>query len=174
MGKFKFQTNKDGGFTLPPEGTFDLQIIEVKPDSSNDGDPQIVVKVEIADGEHEGASFRQYYTANEERGWALLNLLKATGIEYTAGEAEEGEPAEIEFDPDDLLHAYFRARIELNRNETKKKTYINLREEQASTMSDDDAPAEDEDAPADEPEPEAEAKAKADAPQGRRRARPRA
>lgn len=164
MGKFKFKSNKDGGFVLPPEGTFDLQIVEAKPDVSNNGDPQIVIKVEIADGPHEGMAFRQFYTANEERGWALINLLKATGVDYEVVEGDEGEPAEFEFDPDDLIHAYFRATIELNRNEAKKKTYINLREEQPSTLADDDA---DEPEANDEPEPAPEPQ------KTRRRARPR-
>jgi len=179
MGKFKFKADKDGGFVLPPEGTFDLQIVEAKPDTSNNGDPQIVVKVEIADGPHEGMAFRQFYTANEERGWALLAMLKATGIDYEMAEGDEGEPSEFEFDPDDLIHAYFRATIVLNRNEEKKKTYINLREEQASTLSDAGEEDEEEDAPADEPPPAEEEKvdeppAAAAKSSGRRRARPRA
>lgn len=165
MGKFKFTTNKDGGFVLPPEGTFDLQIVEAKEDVSNAGDPQIVVKVEIADGPHEGMSFRQYYTANEAQGWVLLALLKATGIDYEMVEGTEGEPAEFGFDVEDLIHSYFRATIELNKNEGKGKTYINLREQQASTLS--------EGAGEDKPEPESQPEPAKAAASGGRRARPR-
>ena len=161
MGKFKFKANQDGGFTLPPEGTFDLQIIEVKTDANKDGEPQIVPRIRIADGPHEDIKFRQYYTANEERGWALVNLLKACGVDYAVSEAAEGEVPEFEFDPDDLLYAYFRARIELNKNETSGKTYINLKEEQASKLSD-------------EPTTDADAKPAGDAPAtSHRRPRPR-
>lgn len=171
MGKFKFQANQDG-FTLPPEGTFDFEIIEVKEDQSRDGDPQIVARLEIAEGPHEGVKFRQYYTASESRGWVLVNLLKACGVDYEMTESDDGEPPEFSFDSDDLLGCYFRAEIVLNRDEAKKKTYINLNGETASTLSNDGE--EEEDAPEEEEEPEAEAAPEAAPPKRRGRGRPRA
>lgn len=171
MAKLKFSANQDG-FTLPPEGTFDFEIIEVKLDQDRKGDPQVVTRLEIADGPHEGIRFRQYYTANESRGWVLVNLLKACGVDYEVTDGEDGEPPEFEFDPDDLLGCYMRAEIVLNRDEQKKKTYINLNNEQASKLSGADDGAEQEQEP-EQDDTEVDEPPVEEAPKARRR-RPRA
>lgn len=168
MAKLRFRTSKDGGFQLPPEGTFDLQAVEVKADQTdNNGDPQVVVRWEIASGPETGKKFRQYYTLNEDRGFFFQRTLDAAGVDYELIPSEDPEEGpEIVFDPDDIPGCYIRATIKLNRNEAKGKTYVNLTDEQASAMSGSDDEEEDEGGN----EPEAEEKPQTER---RRRARPR-
>lgn len=134
MAKLKFRGSKDGGFVLPPEGTFDLQAIEIKDDSTDkDGNQQVVVRWEIAAGPEEGKKFRIYYTMNEERSWVFRRTLDACGVDYLIAD-EDGDDVEFEVDPDDLLHCYMRARIE-HFHANSGKTYVNLKDEQPSKLS---------------------------------------
>lgn len=137
MARLKFRGNKDGGFTLPPEGTYDLQIVSIKADeTSNEGDPQVVVQFEIIGGPQAGSKFRQYYTLNEDRSWVFLKLLKAAGVDYSVTEGDGENDDEFDLDPDELLQCYLRARLTHYHNEAKNKTYINMADEQASKLSD--------------------------------------
>jgi len=177
MAKLSFKLKEGSGFQIPPEGVYDYQITEVSTDTDKEGSPQVVCQLTIVGTESDGMAFKQYYTLNEKRGWLLLKLLDVTGVEYTKVEAEEdGELPELTFDPDDLLYAFFQAELIVNRDEAKKKDYINLRNEQASTLSDEDASegADEGDEPAAEaaPEPEPEPPAAEEKPKARRRRRP--
>lgn len=171
MGKIRFRANKKGGFKLPPEGTFDLQIVGVSEGTDREGAPQVIVKFEIADGPHSGSAFRQYYTLNEERSWLFKKLCEVAGLEVLdQSEDEDDEEGEFDVDIDELNERYIRATIELNKK--GDKTFVNLRDEQPSKLqaqTDDDGEG-DADGEDDAQEEEGDAEA---APAGQEAAPPR-
>lgn len=151
MSKIRFRASKGGDFQLPPEGTFDLQIVEVKESTTKAGDPQIVVQFEIAAGEHSGTKFRQYYALTEERAWAFRALCEHAGLPME-GQDEDGNTAEFEADLEDLLERYIRATVHLNKSSDGARTFVNLRDEQPSKLGgqEDEAEDDEEAAPAEE------------------------
>lgn len=174
--KIRFRASKTGSFKLPPEGTYDLQIVKVETDkTSKDGEPQVVVTFEIADGEQAGLKFKQFYTLNEERGWLFRVLCEVAGLALeNQNEDPDDDLAEFDMDPDDLLERYIRATVLINKVGEKK--YVNLRDEQASTFqgaSEGDSDG-DEEEPADEPPANAGTSSSAPSgnPAGRRRRAP--
>lgn len=133
---FNTSTKGGGGFSLPPEGTYDFEIIEVvEQDADDEGSPRLYLQLKVADGDQEGAEVRDYHTLSPKRAWTMRNVLNATGAPYDLmDEDEDEETATFDFDTDDLLGRYFRADLTHYRNEAKKRTYPNFSEVQVSPL----------------------------------------
>lgn len=137
--KIQFTTNKSGGFKLPPEGTFELQVVDAKFDKvTQDGDLNPMLQLEIVEGPEASSKFRQYYTLNEDRGWVFRDVLDALGVDYEVIESDDpdDDSAAFEFDPDDVLNRYMRAELTHYHNPKNGKTYINLGNLQPSKLGD--------------------------------------
>lgn len=175
MTRIAFSANKGSGFKLPPEGTYDFEITDVKEDKPDkNGDIRIFLQLKIADGPQAGSEVRHYHTLSSERGWTLREVLQAVGADYTEDDGGEGEPYSIECDTDELIGRYFRADLTHYKNPNTGKTSPNINQVQVSPLQEAAAggtEAAPEEPPAEAPKP-APQTAKA-APQGTARPRPR-
>jgi hypothetical protein len=187
MAKISYKAKKGGNYKLPPEGTYDYEIVGYEMEDPDDGgNPRLFLNLKIADGDQAGAEVRDYHTLNEKMGWKMRNVLQNTGVDYEESDGGEGEPYAIEFDPDDLIGRYFRADLTHYKNPNTKKTYPNFGEHQVSPLQEaaqadsGEAPAAEEAPPAEEPAsakastaPATPAKQNASANAGTSRPRPR-
>jgi hypothetical protein len=180
MARIAFSANKGSGFKLPPEGTYDFEITDVKTEEKPDknGDPRIYLQLKIADGPQAGSEVRHYHTLSSERGWTLREVLQAAGVDYAEEDGGEGEPYSIECDTDELIGRYFRADLTHWKNTNTGKVSANINQVQVSPLQEaaagGDADAAEEPAP--EPAktaPKAATTAAKAAPQGTARPRPR-
>lgn len=179
MGKIQFQAKKGGDFKLPPEGTYDFEIIDWKEEKADDeGNFRLYLQLKVADGDHAGSEVRDYHTLSAERGFTFRNVLMATGVDYNEeGGGEDGSPYSIECDPDELIGRYFQADLTHYKNERTKKTYPNFNEVRVSPFQQAANGESAEESAADEPATEAappKAATPPKAPQGTARPRPRA
>lgn len=180
MGKIQYRANKGSGFKLPPVGTYDFEIAEVKEDKVDDeGNPRLFLQLKIADGDQQGSDVRMYHTLSQERGWLMREVLQATGVDYEEEDGGEGEPYSIGFDTDDLIGRFFRAELTHYENKNTGKKFPNFSEIQISPLQQAaDGGEEQVEEPAEPEPPKAAAKvapAKAAgkaAPQGTQRPRP--
>lgn len=103
MGRrIKFNAKQGGGYVPLPEGTYDLELLDVEQTTSKNDNPQLKVSATVADGPSAGKKVTIWYSLVPQAGWKLRNLLDALLVEYDAEEDEDGGDA-IEFDPEDLV-----------------------------------------------------------------------
>lgn len=172
--KIQFNANKGEGFKLPPAGTYDFEITDVKEEKADDeGNQRIYFQLKIAEGDNAGHEIRQYHTLSQERGFTLRNVLQACGVDYAEEDGGEGEPYSIECDTDDLIGRYFRADLTIYTNPKTGKKSPNFNDVQVSPLQEvasggEETPAEEEKKTTTKP-----AAKTASAPQGTNRPRPR-
>lgn len=132
----KFTRNSKGGdFELLPQGTYEVQILEVKQKTSKNDNPQVELLFEVQDGEHAGKRFRQWYTMTEKAAWRFAALCEAAGVaQQDTGEKDpEGNPI-MECDEQELLQRYVR--LELAHREFNDKLQLDVKKHHPSALSD--------------------------------------
>ena len=135
MAKIQYKANKGSGFKMPPAGTYDFEIVDVKDEKpDNDGNMRIYLQLKIAEGDQQGSDVRMYCTLSAERGWMLRNVLQACLVDYEENDGGEGEPYEVSFDTDDLIGRFFRADLTIYTNPNTGKKSPNFNEIQVSPL----------------------------------------
>ena len=81
------------GFSVVPAGTFDCEVVAVKPAKTAEGKRQVYFEYEVKAGEHEGSTFREYFAMDSDDGKSYLK-----GRFYSLG-CDEGQgkylPADV-------------------------------------------------------------------------------
>jgi hypothetical protein len=105
MAVIQFDNAPDKGFTPPPEGVYDLEILNCEQKTSQAGNPQLELQTEVASGELEGRKIRLWYSLTPQSAWKLKKLLIATHTPHEIlGDEKTGT---VSFDSDDLIGAIF-------------------------------------------------------------------
>ena len=60
------------GFSVVPAGTFDCEVVAVKPAKTAEGKRQVYFEYEVKAGEHEGSTFREYFAMDSDDGKSYL------------------------------------------------------------------------------------------------------
>lgn len=136
MAKINFTRGK-GGFDLLPEGTYDFTIKSVKQGTAKtSGNAQLEVDLEVVDGNHAGASHREWYSLSPKAGWKIAALLEAAGIDAVdTGQVNEESDPVLEADPDELVGRFIRGTISHEKYEKTGKTNARLNKEEPSPFT---------------------------------------
>lgn len=99
-----------GNFEILPEGTFDCEIKKVDTGTNNNGNEQLVVDFEVADGPLAGRKHKEWIVLTV--GWRIDRLRKAAGVdEIDTGEKDpQGKPI-MSFDEQDLVGKFVQLEI---------------------------------------------------------------
>jgi hypothetical protein len=117
MPIIEFDAPSNEGFQPLPEGTYWLRIESVEQGTSSAGNPQLVVKTKVVDGEYANKSVTIWYSLTPKSTWKLKALLDATDVPY------EEVGGRVRFDTDDLYDREFvvDASVGVNPNTQKPK-----------------------------------------------------
>jgi len=117
MPIIEFDAPSSEGFQPLPEGTYWLRIESVEQSTSSAGNPQLVVKTRVVDGEYANKSVTIWYSLTPKSTWKLKALLDATDVPY------EEVGGRVRFDTDDLYDKDFvvDASVGVNPNTQKPK-----------------------------------------------------
>lgn len=77
-----------GGFTLLPEGTYVVRVVDASEGTSSNNNPQIIVDLEVIDGEQKGQTLRDWITVTANSLGRVKGILAALRYEIPAGEFE--------------------------------------------------------------------------------------
>ena len=107
MALINFSNSEDKGYSPLPEGSYDLEILQVEQKVSQAGNPQLELSTEVAAGEHEGRKVKLWYSLTPQSAWKLKKLVVATHTPHeVVGSDRDGQ---ISFDTDDLVGGIFTA-----------------------------------------------------------------
>lgn len=77
-----------GGFTLIPEGTYVVRVVDASEATSSAGNPQIVVDLEVLAGEQKGQSLKDWITVTAKSLGRVKGILAALRYEIPEGDFE--------------------------------------------------------------------------------------
>lgn len=113
MPKLKFKGKQSQEWKPLPDGTYDLMIDSIEQTTSQKGNAQLKVSAHVEGGSHDEKKVTLWFSLVPQAMWKMLDILDATGVDYTADEIDEVDPEtgkpliELEFDSDDLPGAMF-------------------------------------------------------------------
>lgn len=77
-----------GGFALLPEGTYVVRVVDASEGTSSNNNPQIIVDLEVIDGEQKGQTLRDWITVTEASLGRVKGILAALRYEIPEGDFE--------------------------------------------------------------------------------------
>lgn len=77
-----------GAFPLLPEGTYVVRVVDASEGTSSNGNPQIIVDLEVVDGEQKGQTLRDWITVTEKALGRVKGILAALRYEIPDGDFE--------------------------------------------------------------------------------------
>lgn len=77
-----------GSFTLLPEGNYVVRVVDAAEATSSNGNPQIVVDLEVINGDQKGQTLKDWITVTEKSLGRVKGILSALRYEIPAGEFE--------------------------------------------------------------------------------------
>ncbi len=116
----------EGGWSPLPAGTYDFEIKEYEQKVSSNDNPQVQVKMEVADGPHSGKKSNIFLTFVSQAYWKVNELLEALGIEQIdTGEKDDNGNPILSFDADELIGRFVRFEVEEDSYQGKGKNNHN-------------------------------------------------
>lgn len=77
-----------GSFTLLPEGNYVVRVVDAAEATSSNGNPQIVVDLEVINGDQKGQTLKDWITVTEKSLGRVKGILAALRYEIPAGDFE--------------------------------------------------------------------------------------
>lgn len=77
-----------GGFSLLPEGTYVVRVVDASEGTSSNNNPQIIVDLEVINGDQKGQTLKDWITVTEKSLGRVKGILAALRYEIPEGDFE--------------------------------------------------------------------------------------
>lgn len=134
MALINFSNSEDKGYSPLPEGSYDLEILQVEQKVSQAGNPQLELSTEVAAGEHEGRKVKLWYSLTPQSAWKLKKLVVATHTPHEVVGGLTEKDGQISFDTDDLVGGIFTATAVPGINPKSGKSKVDFNDERPSKL----------------------------------------